>query len=76
MILIEKGLLELFAKKNCKKANQKVFRIEKVIKGEDYNYMLNGKYTTIPLIVGLIKKHSINEWIFSKTRVFRTECES
>ena len=32
MILMEKKLLETFTKKNCKKANQKEFRMEKVIK--------------------------------------------
>ena len=32
MILMEKKLLECFTKKNCKKINQKEFRIEKVIK--------------------------------------------
>ena len=31
MIIMEKKLLELFAKKICKKTNQKDFRIEKVI---------------------------------------------
>ena len=32
MILMEKKLLKKFLKKICKKANQKEFRIEKVIK--------------------------------------------
>ena len=32
MILMVKKLLEHFMKKNCKKTNQKEFRIEKVIK--------------------------------------------
>ena len=32
MILTEKKLLEHFMKNNCKKTNQKLFRIEKVIK--------------------------------------------
>ena len=32
MILKEKKLLECFTKKNCKKTNQKEFRVEKVIK--------------------------------------------
>ena len=36
MILTQKKLLELFRKKNCKKANQKEFRIKKVIKRKDY----------------------------------------
>ena len=57
MILMEKKLLECFTKTNCKKTNQKEFRIEKVIKRKgDKLYMLNGKDTIICLIVGLIKK--------------------
>ena len=32
MILMEKKLLELFTKKNCKNTNQKEFRTERVIK--------------------------------------------
>ena len=32
VILKEKKLLERFTKKNCKKTNQKKFRVEKVIK--------------------------------------------
>ena len=39
------------------------------------NYMLNGKNTVIRLIVGLIKIHSINEWIFSKTKIFISKCK-
>ena len=35
------------------------------------NYKLNRKGTIIRLIVGLIKKHSINVWTFSKTEIFR-----
>ena len=33
------------------------------------NCKSNRKGTIIRLIVGLIKKHSINEWIFSKTEI-------
>ena len=32
MILIVKRLLEVFMKKNCRKLNQKEFRIEKILK--------------------------------------------
>ena len=41
VILKEKKLLELFTKKNCKKANRKELRVEKVIKRNDDNYILN-----------------------------------
>ena len=35
VILKKKKLLERFTKKNCKKTNQKEFRVEKVIKKKD-----------------------------------------
>ena len=37
--------------------------------------MSNGKAMIIHLITRLIKRHSVNEWIFSKTEVFRRKCE-
>ena len=76
VILTEKKLLELFTKKNCKTTNQKGFRIEKIVKRRDINYMLNGKDTIVYLIAGSIKKHSISEWNFSKTKIFRRKFES
>ena len=51
-IFMEKKLLKFFVKKNCKKANHKEFRIEKVIQKKDGNYMLNGKDTITCLIAG------------------------
>ena len=42
VILKVKKLLECFTKKNCKKTNQKEFRVEKVIKRKVINYMFNG----------------------------------
>ena len=50
MILTGKKLLELFMKKDCKKTNQKEFRIKKVIQRKGDKYMLNGKDTIICLI--------------------------
>ena len=35
------------------------------------NYMLNGKATIVLLTIGLVKKTSINEWIFSKSKPLR-----
>ena len=35
--------------------------------------MLNGMATTVLLKVGLIKRHSITEWIFSRTEIFRKD---
>ena len=43
-------------KKNCKKKNQKEFRIEKMIKRKADKMYIKGKDMTIRLIVGLIKK--------------------
>ena len=56
MTLKEKKLLERFMEKNCKKKNQKEFRVEKIIKRKCDNSMLNRKDTIILLTVGLIKK--------------------
>ena len=51
-----KKLLEHFTKKKYKKkTNQQKFRIEKVIKKEETNYVSNGKVMIIHLIAGLIK---------------------
>ena len=46
---IKKNLFERFTKKHCKK--QIKLSLEKAI-----NYVLNGKVTTVFLIIGLIKK--------------------
>ena len=51
-ILTEKKLVELFTKKNSKKTNQKELRVEKVIKRNDDNYMLNWKGRINRLIAG------------------------
>ena len=45
-----------FYEKELQKTNQKEFRIEKILKRKVINCTLNGKDTTIHLIVGLIKK--------------------
>ena len=52
-ISLVKKLLERFMKKNCKK--QQEFRVEKVIKEKETNYMPNGKVMIIHLIVGVMK---------------------
>ena len=51
VILKPNKLLERFTKKNCKKQNQKEFRVKKVIKR-----MLNGKVMITVLTVCVIKK--------------------
>ena len=45
-----------FNEKELQKSNQKEFRIEKVIKRNEANYVSNGKDTTTHLIAGLIKR--------------------
>ena len=52
MILREKKFLERSTKSNCKKTNQKEFRIEKITKRKVINYILNGIDTIICLIAG------------------------
>ena len=44
-----------FYEKGLQKANQTVFRFEKVIKTKAINYMLNGKATIVLFTVALIK---------------------
>ena len=56
LILTLKKLLERFTKNNCKKRNQKEFRVKKLIKRKGENYMLNGKAMINLLAVGLIKR--------------------
>ena len=76
MILTTKKLFELFTKKNCKKKNQKEFRIDKVIKKNGENLYVKWKGYNNSFNNCIDKKHSINEWIFSKTEIFRSKCKS
>ena len=57
MILMEKKLLETFTKNNCKKANQKEFRMEKVIKRKGDKLYVKWKGY----------KKLFNSWIDKKT---------
>ena len=56
VILKEKKLLERFMETNCKKTNQKEFRVQKVIKRKSDKLYVNGKAIMILLTVGLMKK--------------------
>ena len=49
-------IIGTFYEKELQGTNQQEFRIEKVIKGNAINYILNGKVIIIHLIAGLIKK--------------------
>ena len=49
-------IIGTFYEKELQKANQKVFKIEKVIKKKGNKIMSNGKDMIIHLIAGLIKK--------------------
>ena len=51
VILTVKKFSERFMKNNCKKANQKEFRVQKLAKEYAINYVLNGKATIILLTV-------------------------
>ena len=68
--------MQTFYEKELQKTNQKEFRVEKLIKRKGRSYMLNGKARIVLLTVGLIKRHSINERIFSRTKIFRRKNES
>ena len=62
------NLVEPFMKKICKKQIKKSLELKKYSRGKVINHMLNRKNTIIRLITGREKRHSINEWIFSKTK--------
>ena len=51
-ILMEKNLLELFTKKNCKKQIKKGLELKNQSKEKMINYLLNGKDTKICVIAG------------------------
>ena len=57
-----------FYEKELRKTNQEVFRIKKVVKRKQKNYLSKGNDVIIHLILGLIKKTLYeNESILSKT---------
>ena len=59
-------------KNELQKTNKKKSELKKESREPEINYMLKGKDTIICVIVGLMeKKHSINEWLFSRTEIFR-----
>ena len=63
-------------KKIYKKINQKEFRIEKVIKRkEDKLYAKWKGYDSSFKICINKKRHNINEWIFSRSEIFRKKSE-
>ena len=70
VVMTVKKLLEDFTKTKCEK--QIIFKP----KSTKSNYMLNGKAIIILLIIGLIKKDSQSEWIFSETETFGEICEN
>ena len=61
---------ETFYKKQLRKTNQKEFRVEKVIKRNAINYMLNRKAKIVLLTLGLIKIYSINEWMWNFNYIY------
>ena len=60
-----------FYGKELQKTNWKEYRVQKVIKRKGDKIYVKGQATIVILTVALIKTHSINEWIFSWTEIFR-----
>ena len=52
-------VISTFNEKELRKANQEVFRIEKSLRKNVINFMLNRKVMTLHLIVGLKKKNKL-----------------
>ena len=77
VILTEKKLFERFTKKNCKTANQKEFRIEKIIerKGNKGCVKLKGYDRFFNSWIDK-KDNNINESIISKSNIFWRKSES
>ena len=59
-----------FYENEFQKANQKQFRTEKIIKSKGDKLYVKWKGHSSSVTVGLIKMSSINEWIFSRTKIF------
>ena len=58
-----KEIIGTFYEKPLRKTNQKEFRIEKVIKRKETNYISNGKDMITQLIAELIKKTHLNHLV-------------
>ena len=54
--LNDEKVISTFNEKKLRKANQEVFRMEKSLRKNVINFMLNRKIMTLHLIVGLVKK--------------------
>ena len=59
-----------FYENEFQKANQKQFRTEKIIKRKGDKLFVKWEGHSSSVTVGLIKMSSINEWIFSRTKIF------
>ena len=65
-------IIRTFYKNELQKTNQEKFRLEKVIKKKEINYMSNGKDMIILLIAGLIKK-MLNEILPNAIPLYKNE---
>ena len=65
-----------YYEKKLQKIDQKEFSTEKAINKKGYKWYVKWKGYNNSFIVGQIKKHSINKWIFSKTEICRSKCKS
>ena len=58
----DEEIVGTFYEKELQRRNQKEFRVEKVIKRKDDKVYVKWKAKIVLLTLGLIKKHSINEY--------------
>ena len=73
----DKEIVGTFFEKELQKTNQKEFQIEKLIQreGDAFYVRWKGYYNLLNSWIDK-KKHSIKDWIFSKTKILRSKCES
>ena len=76
VILKVKKLLQCLTNKNCKKTNQKEFRVKKSNKEKGDKLYVKWKGYDNSVNTWIDKRHSINQRIFSRTEIFRTKSES
>ena len=69
-------IVRTFYENELQKTNQKEFRIEKVIKRKGDKLYVKWKGYNNSLNSWIDKKTSINESIFSRTKIFRRKSES
>ena len=70
-------IVGMFYEKELQKMNQKEFRVKKIIKRKGHKLYVKWKCYDSSFNSWIDKKrHSINEWIFSRTKIFRRKCKN